>query len=121
MLLKSSHDIIPSAPFDLDCMLAGQLSASSIRMYTRDVRAYEDFCHDTGRDPLNPQSLATWRDALVAGRAMSPNTINRMLSAVKRVVKEAATREMIEPYVSAAFHEIPGVQTKAMKDRLKQH
>jgi hypothetical protein len=39
---------------------------------------------------LDPASLGRWRTYLTQETRLSPNTINRMLSAVKRLVKEAA-------------------------------
>lgn len=106
---------------NIEQMLAGQLAASSIAMYTRDVRDYHTFCRQTGHDPLNPQTLAFWRDALVASGNKSPNTINRMLSAVKRVIKEASIRNRIDPSLRVQFQDIPGVKLKAMKEKLKKN
>lgn len=111
---------ISGKSFDIDRMLAGQLGASSIAMYKRDVRAYQAFCTDKNYIPLDPQNLALWRDELALGN-MSPNTINRMLSAVKRVIKEASVRNLIDPSLRIQFNDVPGVKLKAMKDKLKKN
>lgn len=119
---QGKNALIPNESiFDIDHILAGQLAASSIAMYRRDVAAYQSFCQEQGHNPLHPQTLALWRDALVIAGNMSPNTINRMLSAVKRVVKEASIRNMIDPGLRVQFNDIPGVKLKAMKDKLKKN
>lgn len=120
-------DIIPytsSLPFTMPEMrdvLASQLAPSSIAMYQRDVLAYRDYAERENLDALSPQTLMRWRDALVTETRMSPNTINRMLSAVKRLMKEAATREKIPEALEAKFRRVEGVKEKALKNRLKVH
>jgi integrase/recombinase XerD len=118
---KNSLFAISGEPFDIDRMLAGQLGASSIAMYKRDVKAYQTFCTAKGYIPLDPQTLALWRDQLALAGNMSPNTINRMLSAVKRVIKEASVRNMIDSSLRIQFNDVPGVKLKAMKDKLKKN
>lgn len=106
---------------DVRSILAGQLGDNSLRMYARDVRAYATFAADHHLPELNPQTLIFWRDDLAINTVMSPNTINRMMSAVRRVVKEAAARQAIDSGVALAFAEIPGVKVKALKGRLKMN
>lgn len=107
--------------FDVETLLAGQLAASSIAMYRRDVAAYAAFATSAGLDPRHYQTLATWRDALALNTAMSPNTINRMVAAVKRIVKQAASRDMIPGDTALRFEQVAGVKVKALKKRLKQN
>src|SRR2546429_5796205 len=121
MIVDPKNEVVTYTPFDIERMLAGRLSVSSIAMYKRDVRDYQTFCEQQGLDPLLSVTLMAWRDAMVLEASKSPNTINRMISAVKGIIKEAAIRGMIEGSTSAAFHEVPGVQIKAMKSRLKEH
>jgi integrase/recombinase XerD len=75
-------------PFD-HTILAGQLAPSSIRMYRRDFLAYLAFC-DSVPEALEPATLGRWRTHLAKETQKSPHTINRMLAAVKRLIKEAA-------------------------------
>ena len=112
---------ITNEAFDVRNLLAGQLAASSIAMYKRDVAAYLQYAQAHTLEPLHPLTLAAWRDNLALDSTMSPNTINRMLSAVKRIIKQAASKELIDETISFKFQNIEGVKVKALKSRLKQH
>ncbi|MDQ6662155.1 MAG: tyrosine-type recombinase/integrase, partial [Chloroflexota bacterium] len=116
--------ISQKVPFpSVDDVLAGQLTASSIAMYRRDVAAYRAYAEAYHKDALSSQTLAEWRDELAMHTTMSPNTINRMMSAVKRLIKEAArpSRRMLPAALHVEFQEVPGVKVKALKGRLKQN
>src|SRR5438105_1511931 len=63
--------------------------ARSSAMYARDVAAYLVFA-GSREAALNATTLARWRTHLAQATAMSTNTINRMLAATKRLMKEAA-------------------------------
>ncbi|MFN3333863.1 MAG: tyrosine-type recombinase/integrase [Caldilinea sp.] len=108
-----------SSPFDAS-LLAGQLAPSSIAMYQRDFAAYAAFAGNVTA-LLDAATLARWRTHLAQETDMSPNTINRMLSAVKRLMREAATQSYVTHEVAAAFDAISGVKTAALKDRIKNN
>ncbi len=108
-----------SSPFDAS-LLAGQLAPSSIAMYQRDFAAYAAFAGNVTA-LLDAATLARWRTHLAQETDMSPNTINRMLSAVKRLMREAATQGYVTHEVAAAFDAISGVKTAALKDRIKNN
>lgn len=101
--------------------LAGQLGESTIAMYRRDVNAYQKYAEETNQNALEPLTLMNWRDHLVLTTTMSPNTINRMLAAVKRTIKQAAKRNVVIAPIALAFKEIDGVQVKALKNRLQRN
>ena len=107
------------APFGAD-ILAGQLAPSSIAMYARDFRAYLEFAGDMAA-ACQAATLARWRAHLAQATTMSPNTINRMISAVKRLVREAAVQGYLSHEQAAAFEEISGVKTAALKERVKSN
>jgi integrase/recombinase XerD len=109
----------PIAPFDAQ-ILAGQLAPSSIAMYRRDFAAYLAFA-ETPAAALDAQTLARWRTHLAQQTTLSPNTINRMLSAVKRLMVAAAEQGYLSHELAAAFAHIDGVKVKALKNRTKQH
>lgn len=114
------------APITIDAdILAGQVTASTIAMYRRDFAAYVDFARDTtdpetgkALAPLDSATLSKWRAALAA-TAKSPNTINRMLSSVRRLMKEAATQGYISFELAEAFENVRGVKVAAMRSNLK--
>ena len=100
-------------------ILAGQLTPSTIKMYQRDFRAYLEFAGSAGA-ALNPATLSRWRASLASDTQYSPNTINRMLSAVKRVVREGVNQGYIkQDGLADAFDAVDGVKTKALRQRLK--
>ncbi len=100
-------------------ILAGQVAPSSVRMYRRDFAAYATFAGsaELAKDPI---TLARWRAHLAGETKLSPNTINRMLAAVKRIMAEAGQQGYISSDNAGQFADVPGVRTVAMKDRLKQ-
>lgn len=99
-------------------ILAGQLAPSSIAMYERDFRAYLAFAGSFAQAVL-ATTLARWRAHLAQATDMSPNTINRMLSAVKRLMREAAAQGYLSHELASAFEEVAGVKAVALKDRIK--
>lgn len=101
-------------------ILAGQLAPSSIAMYKRDFAAYLVYAGSPAA-AIQPATLGRWRASLATATELSPNTINRMLSAVKRLMKEAAAQGYLGSDIAAAFEEIDGVKVAALKDRTKQH
>ena len=101
-------------------LLAGQLAASSIAMYERDFRTYLAFANDF-EQAMRPSTLAQWRTHLAQSTELSPNTINRMISAVKRLVREAAVQGYIDHETASAFAQISGVKTAALKQRIKDN
>lgn len=107
----------PTLPFRVD-MLAGQLAPSSIAMYERDMRSYLVFAA-SAEAAVRAETLARWRTALAQETTLSPNTINRMLSAVKRVMMEAAAQGYLPTEKAAAFQLVSGVKVAALKDRIK--
>jgi integrase/recombinase XerD len=125
--LPESHQHLPgqiTSPspiqlFDVE-ILAGQLAPSSIAMYRRDFAAYLLFA-GTFADAIDPAALARWRAHLANETNKSPNTINRMISAVKRLIREAAAQGYISHEIAAAFDRVSGVKTAALKERIKSN
>ena len=109
--------VVVPQPFDAS-ILAGQLAPSSIAMYTRDFAAYIDYAGDPSAI-IDSATLARWRAHLAQATEKSPNTINRMLSAVKRIMREAAAQGYLTHEVATAFGQVTGVKVAALKDRIK--
>lgn len=102
-------------------ILAGQLRASSIAVYSRNALAYCDWATSRRKNPLKPATLGDWREYLATQTMLSPHTIHRMLAAVKRLMKEAAARDKLKPAIAEAFQEQQGVKVSAYRERLKPH
>ena len=107
----------PALPFDSQ-ILAGQLAPSSMAMYQRDFQAYLRFTGSPAA-AVDAATLARWRAHLAQETTMSPNTINRMISAVKRLMREASVQGYVPAEVANAFDNIAGVKTAALKNRIK--
>lgn len=118
-MVEDSNLILASLPFNT-AILAGSVAPSSMKMYERDFRAYLDFA-GTPDVAVKASTLARWRTYLSTHTNLSPNTINRMLSAVKRLMKEAEAQEYIPEGTYEKFKHIDGVKVVALKTRLKKH
>ncbi len=115
--IQPAQSAPPALPFRVD-MLAGQLAPSSMRMYERDMRAYMAFA-GSAEAALKAETLARFRTQCALETTLSPNTINRMLSAVKRIMIEAAAQGYITTETAASFRLVAGVKQSALKDRVK--
>lgn len=116
-IVPAQESSLTSHSFDA-AILAGQLAPSSIAMYQRDYLAYLTFAGSL-HESIQAPTLARWRTVLAQETTMSPNTINRMLSAVKRIMREAAAQGYVSHEIAAAFEQVAGVKNVAMKDRIK--
>lgn len=109
-------DITQGTEFD-PSILAGQTRQSTIDMYRKAWKAYTEFAGDW-QITTNPATLAQWRTEL-AKTDVSPNTINRMLSSVRAVMKRAAEQGYLSHEAANAFNAVRGVKVSAMRDKLK--
>jgi len=100
-------------------LLTGRLAASTVAMYTRDCAAYVAFCGYDGVAAGQAETLRRWRTYLVEDTRLSPHTINRMLAAVKRVLKEAVVQGIVAPAGVGACATVEGVSVVALRQRLK--
>ncbi len=105
---------------DVKDLLAGKLSAGSIKDYRESIALYSAFAQAHDLQQFDALTLIAWRDSLVLTTEQSPNTINRKLAAVRKCVKEAASRRMIAPEVAYAFAQVEGVSVRALRERLKK-
>lgn len=115
--LTLKGEVIDALPFDTT-ILAGRVAPSSIDMYTRDFLAYLDYA-GTPDAALQASTLDRWITHLVLSTTMSPNTINRMVSAVKKIMRVAAKQDSITHEQAEAFKHIDGVKVGSLKDRLR--
>lgn len=114
-------DLIPVISLDFDTtILAGSIAPSSMKMYERDFRAYLAYAR-TPELAMQPSTLARWRTSLAASTILSPNTINRMMSAVKRLMDEADSQGFVPKGTGEDFKRIHGVKVEALKHRQKEN
>jgi site-specific recombinase XerD len=109
--------IVPFNSFDAS-ILTGSLAPSSIKMYARDFEAYIKFAGSVD-SALDAHTLARWRTELAQNTGMSPNTINRMISAVKKLMSEASEQGYISHETALSFESVKGVKISALKERTK--
>ena len=121
LIPQSSAELVSPRAVLNPAILAGQLAPGSIARYTRDCAAYTGWAATVGLDMAAPATFARWRAHLAETTSYSPHTINRMLSAVKRVMKEAATQGYTTHDQAAAFDRVAGVKPRALRHRLKRH
>lgn len=113
-------ELVPiSLGFDT-AILAGSIAPSSMKMYERDFKAFLAYA-STPEMAANAVTLARWRTHLATNTTLSPNTINRMLSAVKRLMDEAETQGYVSKGTSEEFRRVHGVKVEALKYRQKTH
>lgn len=98
-------------------ILRGQVRPSTLRLYVHDFAAYVAFAGDA--EALNPQSFARWRAHLVGETDRSPRTINRKLTAVRAVFREAAAVGLVEQALLAEFLQVRDVKVRALKHRMR--
>ena len=99
--------------------LTHALTDGSLAMYKRDFKAYRAYADTVDLSPVDAATLASWRDNLIATTTMSPNTINRMLAAIKRVMREAAKQKWIDRDTDYDFRDVEGVNVKKLKNRMR--
>lgn len=120
---KKGQALVPQEaviPFDAD-ILTGRLRETSLAMYRRDFAAYCAWAGDQHLHPLEVATFHRWIAALAMQTTHSPNTINRMLSAVRRLMLEAAKQGYLSYEQAKAFERAEGVKVSALKERLKPH
>ncbi len=115
----SAHSSTAIVGFDTS-ILAGQVAPSSMRMYAQDFALYLQFAGYSAELALLPSTLARWRAELASNPTQSASTINRRLSGVKRLMKEAAVQGFIPP-LAEDFAQVRGVKKEALKDRGREH
>ena len=117
-----------------DSILAGQVSPSTRKQYTEDFFDYLRFAK-SAQGVLDSAIFSQWRTDLVeriylvpdkdspggemVEKQLSPNTINRMLAAVRHMLMEAEEKKLIPPGTFEQFNRVRGVSVKGLKERLK--
>jgi integrase len=116
-----------------DSIIAGTVSPSTRKQYTEDFFDYLRFAR-IPQGALDSAIFSQWRTDLVeriylvpdrespgemVEKQLSPNTVNRMLAAVRHMMMEAEEKKLIPPGTFDQFNRVRGVSVKGLKDRLK--
>lgn len=99
--------------------LAGRVSSRTLAEYRYDAANYLEFCSDTKVEPLDADSLRSWRNHMIETSELSPNTINRRLSAIKRLTKASAILKQLPADVAHEFSLVENVQHASLRHRLR--
>lgn len=91
------------------------VSAASAAIYRRDFAAFEAFAG--AEDVTNPAQFAAWREHLIKQTALAYSTVQRKLTSVRMVMREAAARGLISKAAFADFQFVRGPQARTMKGR----
>jgi len=118
------HSALHTVSQNLQNWLTYDLADSSIKMYKYSISSYQHFASEKELDIMDAQTMREWRDWMLLtpqedGTFKSSNTINRMMSAIKRIIKEAQKRKLIDRSIYEEFRDIEGV--KIDPDKLKPH
>jgi integrase/recombinase XerD len=99
--------------------LAGRVSSRTLAEYRYDATNYLTFCADWDVDPLDADSLRAWRHHMIDASTLSPNTINRRLAAIKRLVKASAILKRLPAATAQEFSLVENAQIAPLRHRLR--
>jgi integrase/recombinase XerD len=100
-------------------ILAGYLDLSSRRQYCRDFYAYLEYA-GSSQEALRPRTMERWVLWLVNHpQGYSPKTINRMLSAVKKIMTRATALDYLDRATAQGFADVERVREVALKERIR--
>ena len=122
--MEEEFAVVPADSQDVSfdtTILSGTLAPSSYEKYRCNIAEYMKFCAEQNRSVLNPATLSEWRTHLVIHTTYSPNTINLMLAAVRRLMAEAGEKHYITREASLEFKSVRGVTIRALRTRLKKN
>jgi hypothetical protein len=117
---KSTADLAAIAgvfPGILD--LASSVASSTLNEYRLDAGRYLRYCEGYDLNPLSAGSLRSWRGAMVDATHLSPNTINRKLAAIKRLIKVSAQIAALPADLAYRVSLVEPVQVRPPRHRLR--
>lgn len=101
--------------------LAGRLTAGSLIQYRRDAKYYLTFCAWDLERARDPNQLRAWRQHMVDHTRYSPNTINRRLSVIRRLVQASAAIDQFDHAEAYKFALVEPVKRSALRHRLRPY
>ena len=116
-----------------DSIVAGQVTPSTLHQYVEDFFDYLRFAK-TPEAALDAAIFSQWRSDLVeriylvpdpqhegemVQKQLSPNSINRMMAAVRHMMAEAEEKRLVPTGTHQQFQNVRGVKLGPLRDRLK--
>ncbi len=120
LIPQQPAELVRGAPIDA-ALLAGYLTAPSMRRYVDIFGKYTAWCAEHGHEAAHPDALSAWRATMTTDTPYSPNTINQRIDIIKRIMAEAGQRGYITTETAYAFSLIRRVSVRALRERLKRH
>lgn len=101
--------------------LAGRVTATTQIQYQRDAGYYLAYCGGDIERARKANELRAWRQWMVEQSELSPNTINRRIIAVRRLVEVSATLDQFDHAEAYRFSLVEPVKRSALRHRLREH
>ena len=96
----------------IDLVLNGVTSVHSRRSYKTGLIAFVTWIKVSGAEPAFTKALVQqYRSALLADE-LSSSTVNLRLSPIRKLAREMADNEMLDPAPAAAIERVPGVEKR---------
>ena len=96
-------------------VLDGVTSEHSRRSYRTGLVRFFDWVRSSGSEPAFTKALVgQYRSVLLAGRLSSAST-NLRLSPVRKLAREMADNQLLDPAVAAAIERVPGVERRGTR------
>ena len=96
----------------IDLVLNGVTSIHSRRSYQTGLTAFFGWIRVSGAAPAFTKALVQqYRSALLA-QGLSASTVNLRLSPIRKLAREMADNQLLDPAVAAAIERVPGIEKR---------
>ena len=109
---------LPSAShpaYLIDLVLNGLTSAHSRRSYRTGLERFFVWIPDTPTAPTFSRALVQQYRAYLLGTGISPATLNLRLSPLRKLAREMADNQLLDPAIAAAIERVPGVERRGTR------
>ena len=96
-------------------VLDGVTSIHSRRSYRTGLEAFFAWIRCLGSKPGFSKALVQQYRSNLLANGLSPSTINLRLSPVRKLARELADNQMLEPSIAAAIERVPGVEKRGIR------
>jgi integrase/recombinase XerD len=96
-------------------VLDGVTSLHSRRSYRTGLEAFFGWVRSSSSKPGFSKALVQQYRSTLLANGLSPSTINLRLSPVRKLAREMADNQMLEPSIAAAIERVPGVEKRGIR------